>query len=160
MKLESLEGGRVKNVEPLLCPVNGVPFFNASRYAAVKPDGCVEPNNTKRRLRPGMFVAQIVGRSMEPRIPDGAWCLFQSPVEGCRRGRVVQVQHRDIDEPENAGSYTVKRYKSDKEIDGTDGWRHSEIRFLPENLDFAQVILGDVRDDEFHVIAEVVEVLR
>jgi type I restriction enzyme R subunit len=125
---------------------------------AVEPDGWVEPN-TKQRLCPGMFVAQVVGRSMEPGIPDGAWCLFRSPVEGTRQGRVVLVQHRDIDDPETGGSYTVKRYESRKESDGTGGWRHTEIRLLPENPDFAPIILRDVRDDEFHVIAEVVEVL-
>lgn len=127
-------------------------------FQAVEPDGWVEPN-TKRRLRPGMFVAQVVGRSMEPRIPDGGWCLFQNPVEGGRRGRVVLVEHRDIDDPETGGSYTVKRYESDKESDGSGSWRHTEIRLLPENPDFAPIILRDVRDDEFHVIAEVVEVL-
>lgn len=30
----------------------------------------VEPQTT-RKLRAGMFVAQVVGKSMEPRIPDG-----------------------------------------------------------------------------------------
>ena len=46
------------------------------------------------RLRPGMFVAQVVGKSMEPAIPDGAYCLFRSPVEGTRQGKtVVMVTH-------------------------------------------------------------------
>jgi len=125
---------------------------------AVEPDGWVEPNS-KRRLRPGMFVAQVVGRSMEPGIPDGAWCLFRSPVEGTRQGRVVLVQHRDIDDPETGGSYTVKRYESRKESDGAGSWRHTEIRLVPENTEFSPIILRGVRDDEFHVIAEVVEVL-
>src|SRR2546427_13263522 len=30
---------------------------------------------TKHRLHPGMFVAQVVGKSMEPAIPDGSYCL-------------------------------------------------------------------------------------
>ena len=33
-----------------------------------------------------------------------------------------------------------------------------EIRLLPENPDFPPILLRDLRDDEFHVIAEVVEV--
>lgn len=123
----------------------------------VEPDCWVEPN-TKRRLRSGMFVAQAVGNSMEPRITDGGWCLFQSPVKGTRRGRVVLVQHRDIEDPETGGSYTVKRYESEKESDGAGSWRHTEIRLLPENPNFAPIILRDIRDDELHVIAEVVEV--
>jgi len=142
-----------------------VPLFTLKAAAgsfgapsAVEPDGWVQPN-TRRRLRPGMFVAQVIGRSMEPRIPDGAWCLFQSPVEGTRQGRIVLVQHRDIHDPETGGGYTVKRYGSKKESDGAGGWRHAEIRLLPENPSFAPLILSDVRDDEFHVIAEALEVL-
>src|SRR5262249_40310157 len=38
--------------------------------------------DSKRRLRPGMFVAQVVGKSMEPVIPDGSYCLFTAPVTG------------------------------------------------------------------------------
>lgn len=72
---------------------------------------------------------------------------------------MVLVQHRDIDDPETGGSYTVRRYESEKESDGAGSWRHTEIRLLPENPDFAPIILREVRDDGFHVIAEVVEVL-
>jgi hypothetical protein len=32
----------------------------------------------RRPLELGMFVAQVVGHSMEPGIPDGAWGLFRS----------------------------------------------------------------------------------
>jgi phage repressor protein C with HTH and peptisase S24 domain len=107
-----------------------------------------------------MFVAQVVGRSMEPRIPDGSWCLFQAPVEGSRQGRIVLVQHRGIDDPETGGSYTVKRYRSEKGGDGAGSWRHAEIRLEPLNPGFSPLILRDVRDDELRVVAELVEVLR
>jgi hypothetical protein len=33
-----------------------------------------------RKLRRGMFVAQVVGKSMEPPIPDGSYCVFAAPV--------------------------------------------------------------------------------
>jgi len=39
-------------------------------------------------LSEGMFVGQVVGRSMEPGIPDGASCLVRSPVTGSRQGRI------------------------------------------------------------------------
>ena len=42
---------------------------------------------SRHRLRKGMFVAQVVGKSMEPTIPDAAWCLFRAPVEGTRKAR-------------------------------------------------------------------------
>ncbi len=126
---------------------------------AVEPEGWVEIS-TSRRLRPGMFVAQVVGRSMEPRVPAGAWCLFTAPVEGSRHGRIVLVQHRDIHDPETGGSYTVKRYRSDKETDGTGTWRHREIRLEPDNPEFKPIVLKDVRDDEVRVLAELLEVLK
>lgn len=44
---------------------------------------------SRHRLRPGMFVAQVVGRSMEPTIPDRSWCLFRDPVDGTREGKNV-----------------------------------------------------------------------
>jgi len=126
----------------------------------VEPDGWVVPR-TSRPLSEGMFVAQVVGRSMEPRIPDGAWCLFQAPVTGSRQGRIVLVQHQSIQDPEAGGSYTVKRYESEKEPGGTegDGWRHKVIRLLPENPDFEPIVLTQVDEDDVSVVAELLEAL-
>ena len=70
--------------------------------------------DSRRRLSKGMFVAQVVGKSMEPAIPDGAWCLFRAPVGGTRQGKTVLVQLRDATDPETGQRYTVKRYKSEK----------------------------------------------
>lgn len=69
------------------------------------------------------------------------------------------MQHRDIHDPETGGSYTVKRYESKKESDSDGGWQHTEIRLLPDNKSFAPVVLSDLRDDEFQVSAELLEVL-
>ena len=55
--------------------------------------------DSHHRLRPGMFVAQVVGKSMEPAIPDGAYCLFSTPVGGSRHGTYL-VQLRDSTDPE------------------------------------------------------------
>ena len=70
-----------------------------------------------------MFVAQVVGKSMEPAIPDGSYCLFRAPVEGTRQGKTVLVQLRDATDPETGQRYTVKRYESEKATQG-DSWRH------------------------------------
>jgi len=124
----------------------------------VAPDGWVAPR-TSRPLGAGMFVAQVVGRSMEPRIPDGAWCLFRSPVTGSRQGRIVLVEHQSIQDPEAGGSYTVKRYESEKQGD-TESWRHTRIKLLPENPEFEPIVLEGIREGDASVIAELIEVLR
>ncbi|MBI3272662.1 MAG: HsdR family type I site-specific deoxyribonuclease [Planctomycetes bacterium] len=137
----------------------------------VEPACWVEPG-TKRKLRKGMFVARVAGKSMEPAIPDGSWCLFASPVEGSRDGRIVLVAHRDIRDPETAASYTVKRYKSRKlgkgagkgdagKSEGDRGsWRHTELRLEPANSAFKPIVLRDVDEGEVAVVAELVEVIE
>ena len=113
---------------------------------------------TRYRLRPGMFVAQVVGKSMEPAIPDGAYCLFRSPVEGTRQGRTVLVQLRDITDPETSQRYTVKRYESEKATDG-DSWRHTRITLKPANPAFDPIVLSGADDQQLQVIAEFIESL-
>jgi len=115
--------------------------------------------DTGRTLRPGMFVAQVVGRSMEPNIPDGAYCVFAAPVTGSRQGRIVLVQLRDQRDPENGERYTVKRYESEKST-GADGvWRHVTITLHPLNRAFQPIVLSAAEEGEVSVIAEFVQVL-
>jgi type I restriction enzyme R subunit len=114
--------------------------------------------DSKRRLRPGMFVAQVAGKSMQPAIPDGSYCLFMAPVTGTRQGKIVLVQLRDAIDPDNGERYTVKRYLSEKVTDG-DSWRHARITLQPINPDFQPIeIMGS--EGELQVVAELVEVLR
>lgn len=113
--------------------------------------------DSKRRLRRGMFVAQVVGKSMEPLIPDGAYCLFSAPVEGSRQGKIVFAQLRDATDPETGERYTVKRYESQKSAD--ESWRHTEIKLRPENPEFGSVVLTEAFEDRVQVIAEYLEVL-
>ncbi len=113
---------------------------------------------SRHRLRPGMFVAQVVGKSMEPAIPDGAYCLFSAPVEGTRQGKTVLMQLRDAKDTETGQRYTVKRYESNKVAKG-DSWRHERITLKPLNPDFEPIILTRLDDGEMQTIAELVEVL-
>jgi SOS-response transcriptional repressor LexA len=113
---------------------------------------------SRHRLRRGMFVAQVVGKSMEPAIPDGAWCLFRAPVEGTRKGKTVLVQLRDATDPETGQRYTVKRYESEKVVRG-DSWRHERITLKPLNSDFEPIVLTGEDAGGISVLAELVEVL-
>ena len=114
---------------------------------------------SRRRLAPGMFVAQVVGKSMEPVVPDGSWCLFRAPVEGTRPGKTVLVQLLDSIDPETGQRYTVKRYESQKAQLG-DSWQHTRIMLKPANPDCESIILTDTDRDQLQVIAELLEVLK
>ncbi|HPW17808.1 MAG TPA: DEAD/DEAH box helicase [Candidatus Aminicenantes bacterium] len=114
---------------------------------------------TGRRLRKGMFVAKVVGKSMEPLIPDGSYCLFRAPIEGTRQGKVVLAQLRDASDPETGGRYTVKRYQSDKAVSEEGTWRHVKIALKPINPAFKPIEFTAEEETDVRVIAEMVEVL-
>ncbi len=116
--------------------------------------------DTTHHLRPGMFVAKVVGHSMEPRIPDGSWCLFRAPVQGTRQGKIVLVQLRDTTDPETNQRYTVKRYTSEKTATPDGSFRHQEITLHPLNPDYDPITLTGNPEDQLHVIAEFIEVLE
>ena len=111
-----------------------------------------------RSLQPGMFAVQVEGRSMEPRILDGSYCLFKRDVAGTRQNRTVLVQLLDQVDPETGYQFTVKRYRSRKTADA-EGWRHVEITLEPENPDFRPIKIATDDEDAVSVVAELVEVL-
>ncbi len=113
-----------------------------------------------KRLNKDMFIAQVVGKSMEPTIPDGSLCLFRFERGGSRNGLVVLVESRLVTDPETSQKFTIKRYKSEKEDLGGGEWRHKQIILSPENKQFKDIILEDVGEDDFKVVAEFIEVLR
>jgi hypothetical protein len=113
----------------------------------------------QRELREGMFVAQVVGASMEPRIPDGSYCLFASPVTGARRERIVLVELLDEVDVETGERYTVKRYESEKVAEGEDGWRHVRVTLVPLNPAFAPIVLTADDEEAVRVVAEFVAVV-
>ncbi len=86
-----------------------------------------------------MFVAQVVGKSAEPAIPDGAHRLFRTPVEGSRQGKTVLVQLRDQVDPVSGGRYTVKKYTSEKSTDADGTWRHVKVTLKPNNPAFTLI---------------------
>ena len=114
--------------------------------------------DTSRTLREGMFIAQVVGESMHPTIPNGGHCLFASPVAGTRQGRVVLVQLADEIDPETGQRFTVKRYRSEKTAD-EDGWRHVAITLRPDNPAFEAIRLTADDEERVAVVAEFVEVV-
>lgn len=126
----------------------------------VEAEAWVKPNG-RTQAGPGLFVAQVIGESMNRRIPNGAYCLFRHPVTGSRNGRVVLVEHRDIVDPDLEGPITIKLYESDKEVKGGESWQHIGIRLKPDTTasGYEPIILRDVPEDEVAVIAELVEVL-
>ena len=115
----------------------------------------------RTKAAPGLFVAQVVGESMNKRIPNGAWCVWRLNPAGSRQGKVVLAMHRDIQDPETGGRFTVKVYESDKEVLSDGSWQHSRITLKPSSTDpsFMPIVLDSLQDGELVIVAELVEVL-
>lgn len=117
-----------------------------------------KPMPDKRHLKEDMFIAQVVGKSMEATIPDNSWCLFRPDQGGSRNGKIVLVESRHIADPETMKSYTIKRYFSEK-IVTEDTFRHIKIILRPDNKVFKDIVLENVPGDDFCVVAEFIAVL-
>lgn len=161
LKLRVLQA---EDVEPY---VNSVPLYDLkiaagdfSDYQAVGDFDWVElPEHI--RISEGYFVAQVLGESMNKRIPNGSWCLFRAEAGGSREGKIVLVQHRDIQDIEQGGHYTVKEYHSEKN-DLEDGeWRHSRIFLRPRTNAFGykDIELTEDQARELRVVGEFVSIL-
>ncbi len=145
---------------------NSVPKFDVKVAAgAFSPEQWVEdcewvelPEHLNPR--PGYFVAQVIGESMNLRIPNGSWCLFRSNPVGSREDKVVLVQHRDIQDPEYLGSYTIKTYHSEK-VATDEGWKHQRILLEPSSTqsEFETLILNEEQCSELALVGEFVTIL-
>jgi len=107
------------------------------------------------KLTPDMFVAHVVGRSMEPRIPDGSLNLFRLHPAGSRQNKILLIQRFGV--LDDTARYTVKRYTSRKVELGEDEWRHERIRLEPLNPEFEA---WDVEPQDFAVVAEWLRVIE
>lgn len=124
----------------------------------VEPEGWVAAPQ-RLKLDRNMFAARVVGRSMEPLIPDGSLCLFHAGVVGSRQGKRLLIQR--IGATDTSAEFTVKRYTSKKSAEGGDQWRHIQIRLEPLNKEFEAMEFGpEAESQQFRVIAEFVQVIE
>lgn len=106
------------------------------------------------RLDERMFIARIQGHSMEPRIPNGALCVFRRGVVGSRKDRLVLVRNTELADD---NQYTVKRYKSEKR-ETEEGFQHTRIRLESLNPAYPSWDL-DEDEEKYEIVAEFVRVL-
>ncbi len=112
------------------------------------------------RLNHNMYVVRIVGHSMEPRINDGDYCVFQANPAGSRQGTIVLAQHRGYFDEDNAGAYSVKEYHSQKSYNDDGTWQHEEIVLRPFNPDYEPIIITPDDIDDFRIVGGFVGILK
>ena len=157
---EHVETARVESaeVQPF---VTHLPLYSLQAAATkfgedrdVEAEGWVKAP-AKLRLTSDMFVGRVVGRSMEPRIPDGSLCVFRKGVVGSRQGKLVLVERMGA--TDTSTRYTIKKYTSQKRRTGEEEWEHAAVRLEPLNKEFEGF---DLKEGEAKVIAEFIQVLE
>ena len=109
-------------------------------------------------LQMGMFIGKVSGRSMEPRIPHGSWCVFRPCPAGSREGRLLLVQLQTAASDEHGGRFTIKRYHSERQ-QTPDGWQHKTIQLQALNPDYPPIELNPEDTNDLRILAEFVKVL-
>jgi phage repressor protein C with HTH and peptisase S24 domain len=114
------------------------------------------------RPRPGMFVAQVIGESMNRTVPNGTWALFRLNPQGSREGKVVLVESREIQDTETSGHYTLKRYHSEKARAADGAWRHTRIVLRPDSDrdGYEPIVLEGTGEEGLRIVAELIGVLQ
>lgn len=127
-------------------------------WQTVNEDGWVKVEGIGP-LNRNMFVVKAIGRSMEPLISNNDLCVFRANVVGSRNNKVVLVQHNNYIDSENQGSYSIKKYTSEKSFDKETGeWQHERIILKPLNNFYKPIIIEE--DDGFLIVAEFVSIIK
>jgi len=116
----------------------------------------VQGYSHKNRKR---FVVQAVGQSMEPRIHDGDYCLFEAYSGGSREGKIVLTDNiGDVDD-DYSGSFTIKEYHSKKTYNEDGEWEHESITLKSLNRLYPNIEIDPEEASDFKVIAEFLELI-
>ncbi len=93
-----------------------------------------------------LFACTVVGESMNKVIPNGSICLFRKYTGGSRDGKIVLAEHYSIQDADFGSGYTVKEYRSKKNVD-VDSWSHQSILLKPLSYDSGYTPIEISEDD-------------
>ena len=132
--------------------VNSVPIYDlkaaAGNFSELQTVSDCEWIELPTRYKPSkdLFACTIIGESMNKVIPNGSICLFRKYLGGSRNGQIVLVEHTNIQDSDFGSGYTVKEYRSKRNVD-SEQWSHQSIFLKPLSYD-SQYIDIEIKEDE------------
>ncbi len=129
-------------------------IHKASDFEWIELPGSYKPNRD-------FFVCKVFGESMNKKIPNGSWCLFKKDPGGSREGKIVLVEHYDIQDSDFGAGFTIKLYHSEKVIT-EDNWSHESIHLKPfsTNSNYKEIVFSDKESlDQLKVVGAFIAVL-
>lgn len=108
-----------------------------------------------------LFACYVIGESMNKIIPNGSICLFRKYTGGSRDGKIVLVEHTNIQDPDFGSGYTIKEYHS-KKVATEDEWYHQSIYLKPLSTDpgFQEIVIEADEINSLKVIGIFEQVLQ
>ena len=158
---------KIVNINDAKPFINCVPIYDisvaAGNFSELKQPSDYEWVELPKpyEAREDYFVCKVVGESMNKIIPNESWCLFKKDTEGSREGKIVLVEHYNIQDSDFGSGFTVKSYHSEKEIN-QDSWSHKAIILKPLSNDsnYEEIILGKDEISTLKVLGIFVGVLK
>ena len=112
----------------ILSPNKVKPFFNsvplydisvaAGAFSELQQTSDFEWVELPKPYKPSQdyFVCKVKGESMNKVIPNGAWCLFRKDPGGSREGKIVLVEHSNIQDNDFGSGYTINCISGNSQI--------------------------------------------
>jgi DUF2075 family protein/SOS-response transcriptional repressor LexA/predicted GIY-YIG superfamily endonuclease len=116
--------------------INSIPIYDlkvaAGNFSELQTVSDCEWIALPKNYKPSndLFACKVIGESMNKIIPNGSICMFRKYTGGSRDGKIVLVEHTSIQDPDFGSGYTVKEYRSKKEVT-QDLWSHQSITLKP-----------------------------
>lgn len=146
--------------------MNTIPFYNFYAAAGSFSEMQSEKNYSlvevpEKYKSSEYFACKVIGESMNKVIPNGSTCIFKKYTGGTRNGKIVLVEHFNLQDTEFNSAFTIKTYSSEKIIN-KNGWHHTSIVLRPNSFDkkFQNIIITEENGIEMRVIGEFIKVLN
>lgn len=148
--IDNYKGPRIIPFESVKPYVNSVPLYDIKVAASNFTDPQYYQEFRWAELpmqvspKKGYFIAQVIGESMNKKIPNGAYCLFEEYTAGSRNGEIVLAESTSIQDGDYGSGYTIKEYHSIKNI-SDDIYLHQSIILKPLSYDdtFEDIVLTE-----------------
>jgi len=152
----SLPPGAYEKLLPLYSLEAAAGTFGSGTH--VEPQGWIKVTDAGT-LDKSMFVAKAKGKSMEPTIYDGDYCVFRRSPR-VAQGTVVLAQWNGPEDPDTGGAYAVKIFSSRKVV-GADGQEElKEVVLSPLNPSFKPLVVSEEDGHQLSVVGSFVSVIR
>ncbi len=119
----------------------------------------MKEKNCPKKLNDSHFVMQVIGHSMEPKIPNGSLCLFSKNIGGGKNNGIYIFELQDYHDPDSETGLTIKKYVSTKIPHPDYDSVHERITLMPINSLYEPIELNEEDHDRLTTVGKFIRVI-